>query len=189
MTPARITADNAAMMLGIPLRTVQQMAAAGDLPGAVKVGKRWTFCPAKLRKWLDEGAMQPKPIAKPKPLPRYIPSWRIAETYEKALKSLRKPAKPRLPDDEEPGEPTGFVYVIKAKNRVKIGYAKDVAKRLATLQTASPHRLVVVVHFPGNIEMERRLHARFAKHRSTGEWFTIHQNIRDWLWNNHGIEL
>src|SRR5688500_10234173 len=38
--PGRITADVAARRLGISLRKLQQMAAAGALPGSAKIGRR-----------------------------------------------------------------------------------------------------------------------------------------------------
>jgi hypothetical protein len=37
-------------ILGIPRRTVQQLAKRGKLPGAAKFGRRWTFDIAKLRR-------------------------------------------------------------------------------------------------------------------------------------------
>jgi excisionase family DNA binding protein len=45
----RIRAIEASDILGVELRTVQAMAARGELPGAAKVGKLWTF---------DEKALQ-----------------------------------------------------------------------------------------------------------------------------------
>lgn len=39
----RIRAIEASDILGVELRTVQAMAARGELPGAAKVGKLWTF--------------------------------------------------------------------------------------------------------------------------------------------------
>lgn len=46
----RIRSDAAATMLGITARGVQAMAARGDLPGAAKVGKVWTFDQDKLKR-------------------------------------------------------------------------------------------------------------------------------------------
>lgn len=79
----RITADQAAMILGVPLRTVQQMAAAGCLPGAVKIGKRWTFDPAKLSAWLGENETW-RPSA---PRPRATEGYLRFLTPEQAKKA------------------------------------------------------------------------------------------------------
>lgn len=41
--PERIRAHHAATILGVELRTVQALAARGELPGAAKIGGLWTF--------------------------------------------------------------------------------------------------------------------------------------------------
>jgi hypothetical protein len=40
-------------MLGVTARTVQNLAARGELPSAAKIGKVWTFDPAKLVKFIN----------------------------------------------------------------------------------------------------------------------------------------
>jgi len=42
----------AAVILGVAARTVQDLAAREELPGC-KVGRVWTFDPDRLKKWLD----------------------------------------------------------------------------------------------------------------------------------------
>jgi hypothetical protein len=68
----------------------------------------------------------------------------------------------------------GYVYFIQADigGPVKIGWAKDPAKRCRDLQTGSPHRLVVRAFIPGTIGDEARLHRQFRSSRLEGEWFT-----------------
>src|SRR6266852_2290324 len=46
----RGTIDKAIAIIGLPARTVQAMAARGELPGAAKFGRRWTFDLTKLRR-------------------------------------------------------------------------------------------------------------------------------------------
>lgn len=55
--------------------------------------------------------------------------------------------------------------------RVKIGYSRNVARRLSGLQVgqASPLRLIRTVD--GGAATERWLHRRFSEHRLSGEWF------------------
>jgi excisionase family DNA binding protein len=48
----RGTVEQAAAILGIPRRTVQALAARGELPGAAKFGRRWTFELEKLRRYI-----------------------------------------------------------------------------------------------------------------------------------------
>ena len=50
----RIKAQIAARMLGISLRSVQVMAARGELPGAAKIGRIWTFDVARLRGFVED---------------------------------------------------------------------------------------------------------------------------------------
>lgn len=54
----------------------------------------------------------------------------------------------------------GFVYFIQAEHGgpVKIGWARDPAKRLRELQTGSPHRLVVRATIAGALADEAALH-------------------------------
>lgn len=65
------------------------------------------------------------------------------------------------------------VYFIQdsGTRRIKIGYAEDVVRRMATLQTGASSRLVLLLVVPGDGRLERRLHKRFARSRRRGEWF------------------
>jgi hypothetical protein len=45
----RVTIDDALSIIGISTRSLQEMAARGEIPGAAKFGRRWTFDLAKLR--------------------------------------------------------------------------------------------------------------------------------------------
>lgn len=55
---------------------------------------------------------------------------------------------------------------------IKIGYTSTtVEKRVATLQTGLPHRLIVLAHMDGSMSEEAALHRQFAEHRVNGEWF------------------
>lgn len=50
----RIRAKDAALILGEPVRTVQAMAARGEIPGAAKLTRAWTFDERALRAWLTD---------------------------------------------------------------------------------------------------------------------------------------
>ena len=60
---------------------------------------------------------------------------------------------------------------------VKIGRTSDVAQRLQTLQTGSPHELRVLLAMKGDREQE--LHTRFKADKIRGEWFRWSPGIRD----------
>lgn len=69
--------------------------------------------------------------------------------------------------------PSGFIYVIQGdpETPLKVGYAVDPVKRLATLQTGSYQDLRVLAVFPGDLEAEHACHRRLKPALVRGEWF------------------
>src|SRR5262245_41167159 len=63
----RASVKTAATMLGLPLRTVQHLAARGEIAGAAKFGRRWTFDVEKLRRLIKERERQTWLNAKRRP--------------------------------------------------------------------------------------------------------------------------
>lgn len=53
--PERIKLRDAAAIVGGTMRTVQALAARGQIPGASKLGGLWYFDEAALRKWVRDG--------------------------------------------------------------------------------------------------------------------------------------
>lgn len=89
---------------------------------------------------------------------------------EKAVKSHEALSPVMEPDH------SGLVYVIRADNGFcKIGYTKDVIKRLNQLETASPCELelIIVIKAEDMYELEKELHARYADRQKKGEWFAL----------------
>jgi len=82
-----------------------------------------------------------------------------------------------------------YVYFLRAGNRgaIKIGMAKDVDSRIATLQTGNAFKLniLALIHCSSEDEaryLEAKFHKRFASQRIRGEWFTgsiNFQKLRD----------
>ena len=68
-----------------------------------------------------------------------------------------------------------MIYIIKAEgtNNYKIGYTKDVGKRLKGLQTGCPNNLKIIDTFQGNCKREREIQEQFKQYkiRENGEWF------------------
>lgn len=73
----------------------------------------------------------------------------------------------------------GYVYIIKDRSRVKIGYTINISQRLATLQRQSGRPLRLVVALPGSYEDESALHRRFAAYRGIGEWFRLEGELKE----------
>lgn len=72
------------------------------------------------------------------------------------------------------------VYFIRSSaGPIKIGRARNVERRLATLRTHSPVTLELAATQPGDHSTEYLYHALFAEHRLHGEWFAPCQEIED----------
>jgi predicted DNA-binding transcriptional regulator AlpA len=54
MSTERIGIADVARILGESPRTVQAMAARGDIPSALKLAKRWTFRETAVRAWVED---------------------------------------------------------------------------------------------------------------------------------------
>ena len=83
-----------------------------------------------------------------------------------------------------------FVYFIfnEDSNAIKIGWAKDLDKRMRALQTSSPATLKLLksVQVEGVVvaqELERSLHRRFHANRLSGEWFKAEGELLEYV--NH----
>jgi len=74
---------------------------------------------------------------------------------------------------------TGYIYFIQMDciGPIKIGFTKDIKKRMVHLQQANPYKLNLLVLFPGNEEMEKAIHEGFREANLKGEWFLPHPEI------------
>jgi hypothetical protein len=75
------------------------------------------------------------------------------------------------------------IYIVEAtrRNIVKIGFSKNVKKRIADLQSASVDAWSLRAVFPGGRDLERRLHALFAELRIRNEFFHFDALISSFL--------
>lgn len=72
----------------------------------------------------------------------------------------------------------GFIYVVTAdefSGIYKIGYAKDVKKRLAALQIGCPFKLraIYVYRSIKYARAESKIHKSFSDKKVLGEWFSM----------------
>lgn len=63
------------------------------------------------------------------------------------------------------------VYFAQSGSKVKIGWSRRVAARLADLQIGNPDPIKLIGMVPGGRARESELHRRFAHCRVSGEWF------------------
>lgn len=77
----------------------------------------------------------------------------------------------------------GFVYAISSGEHVKIGLAANVKRRILGLQTSCPTALSVInawEHHDAE-RMERLLHRKYRKFRTSGEWFRLSEELIEGL--------
>lgn len=91
-------------------------------------------------------------------------------------------------DGEKLAHQAHFIYFIlnEDSNAIKIGRAKDLAKRMNALQTSSPVklRLIKSVQVEGGKEaheLEQLLHRQFNEIRLAGEWFKAEANLLEYI--------
>lgn len=72
-------------------------------------------------------------------------------------------------------QPSKAVYLMRAGDSYKIGYAGDPAQRRCDIQVGCPVH-VEILHTVISLDykrIERKLHHAFAQYRTTGEWFIL----------------
>ncbi len=77
-----------------------------------------------------------------------------------------------------------IIYFIQQKTGsgpVKIGRARNVFRRLESLQAGSPVQLVILTTMPGGSVREAELHRQFAHLRLHGEWFQDSPELMEFI--------
>lgn len=85
----RIQSLRVAMILGVTTRKVQEMAARGELPSAARIGRRWTFNEAAVRRWLQQQEMTVQSSASRARSPLFEAA--LDRVYEEAI-GLNRPS-------------------------------------------------------------------------------------------------
>ena len=77
------------------------------------------------------------------------------------------------------GEVKGLVYFIRFGDRVKIGFSTNTKRRLQSL----PHD-EMLAFMPGTFATEKQMHNAFRYLRIKGEWFSMGQDLLDFIEEN-----
>lgn len=87
-------------------------------------------------------------------------------------------------------EATGHVYFVEMlrPRLIKIGYARDIRARLATLKTSSPFDLDLLAYFNGTQDDERLIHAELSEHAYAREWFRPHHEVQGLIGCLYGFQ-
>lgn len=98
------------------------------------------------------------------------------------------PGKRTINLDKETAKPPCYIYFILNydSQAVKIGIAKNVKRRLASLQTSSPSELellgtIKAMSVNDAREIEKLLHERFDRDRIRGEWFKANVELLNYI--------
>lgn len=98
------------------------------------------------------------------------------------------PGKRTINLDKETAKPPCYIYFILNydSQAVKIGIAKNVKRRLASLQTSSPSELELLSTIKTKSvnnarKIEKSLHEKFDKNRIRGEWFKANVELLDYI--------
>lgn len=69
----------------------------------------------------------------------------------------------------------GYVYFIESDMHIKIGWTKDVRRRIAEMQTSNPNAIELrdAIADDDAQTLERLLHGFFSQHKHNGEWHTL----------------
>ena len=75
-------------------------------------------------------------------------------------------------------ELSGFVYILKCENRYKVGYSKDVNKRIKQLDTR-PFKLELIYkrYSECAYRIEQRIHQQLVEFRVENEWYDIKESL------------
>lgn len=112
------------------------------------------------------------------PPPRVGSNYWLAASYVAAIGRGDSKSDVRFVETEC-GPAEGLVYFIGIDHpsdehctHIKIGFTTgNPYARMKSLQTGCPHKMDMIGYIFGNLELERKLHARFADIGTSGEWF------------------
>lgn len=81
-----------------------------------------------------------------------------------------------------------FIYFIQCGTQgpIKIGFTKDILKRMQTLQTANHEKLHIIGMIAGSEQEEVVLHQKFAPLVIRGEWFQPNSTLLEYI---HSLPL
>lgn len=119
-------------------------------------------CTQCLRQRIDQQFISAKPD-------RHLWGW----LNVRDVKPLPKPRNPKKTPKAKPT--TGFVYLVQAGGRFKIGITSNVQSRIKGIQTGNPDKVTLVcsVEHPEPRKLEAELHRIFSPYRLEGEWFQL----------------
>jgi len=78
-------------------------------------------------------------------------------------------------------DPDGEVYLIQHGDYVKIGFSRDIVRRMEYMQPGAPHKYELIARFPGSVKLEKAIHRRLEKSRHRSEWFFYSDEVAEFI--------
>jgi len=75
-------------------------------------------------------------------------------------------------------EKQGYVYFIKCRDKIKIGYSTNVNKRLKQFSVGNGEKLELIYKIQTDRYLESVLHKKYQNYHISGEWFEAEPIIR-----------
>lgn len=82
------------------------------------------------------------------------------------------------------GGPCNVYFVQAASGHIKVGVARDVARRIAEIGANHPEPLRLLGTMTGGYGHEHYVHRLFHEDRRHGEWFKPSQRLLDFIEDN-----
>lgn len=94
------------------------------------------------------------------------------------------------------GDTSMVVYLLECDGKTKIGIAKSISSRIASMQTGNPYEIILKAEYRVESEvkareLEKELHTKYSSKQLVGEWFNldtddikeISDHIKESVWN------
>ena len=111
----------------------------------------------------------------------YYPDRARAERAETKLAGIQEERRQQYFKRSNQQTHRGYVYFLQCENHVKIGFAKDVGKRIRGIQTMCPTPPTLLGSYPATRSHEKDLHDRFEAYRSNGEWYRLNGPVAEYV--------
>jgi len=85
----------------------------------------------------------------------------------------------RVLDETDSEFRRGNVYFVRCARHIKIGFAKNVERRIAELQAFIPYQIELLGSVPGTISGEKELHKLLKRRRVHSEWFRLTPRLHE----------
>jgi len=79
-----------------------------------------------------------------------------------------------------------YVYLFTDGEHYKIGYTKDIKKRLSSINTGNAKNIEIVDYIIGSKSIEKKLHKKFDHLKIKGEWFLKDNEILEYFKSTYG---